>query len=144
MADTAFVGAWKLLSYELRGSDGSVQRPLGMHPAGRLMYDASGRMMGQCVDPDRSNFAHNNHNRGSLDEIKAAFIGCVAYYGVYVVDEAQGTVTHKVQGSLFPNWTGTDQVRRFRFEGNRLILSTPPIKTAGREITGMLVWEREA
>lgn len=144
MSSSNFVGAWKLISYELRGSDGSVQRPLGPNPVGRLMYDASGRMMGQCIDPGRANFTHSNHNRGSLDEIKAAFLGCIAYFGAYEIDETAGTVTHCVIGSLFPNWIGTRQVRCFRFESNRLILSTPPIKSAGREVVGTLVWEREA
>lgn len=139
-----FVGTWTLISYELRGSDGSLQRPLGDHPVGRLMYDGHGNMIGHCANPARPHFVHANHNRGTLDEIKAAFVGCIAYYGDYIVDEAKGTVTHRVKSSLFPNWIGSDQVRHYGFEGNRLTLSTPPIKAGGREITGTLVWERLA
>jgi hypothetical protein len=31
-------------------------------------------------------------------------------------------VTHHVEGSLRPDYTGTDQVRPFRIEGDRLII----------------------
>jgi len=144
MSAMLLTGTWKLVSYELHGSDGSLQRPLGEHPVGRLVYDADGHMIGQCVNPDRVKFAHANPSRGSADEIRAAFTGCIAYFGTWTVDETRGTVTHRVQGSLFPNWAGTDQVRHFKLAGRRLTLSTPPIATGAREIIGVLVWEREA
>jgi hypothetical protein len=46
----------------------------------------------------------------------------VAYFGAYIVDVANGTVTHHVEGSLRPDDTGTDQVRPFRVVGDRLII----------------------
>jgi hypothetical protein len=44
--------------------------------------------------------------------------------------------------SLYPNWTGQDQVRNLRFEDNKLILSTPPFLLSGDTWTFELVWER--
>lgn len=38
------------------------------------------------------------------------------------MDDAKGTVTHHVEGSLRPDYTGTEQVRPFRIEGDRLII----------------------
>jgi len=75
-------------------------------------------------------------------EIKSAFEGFVGYYGAYEVDEEQGTVTHHLEGSSFPNWVGTDQRRFFEFSGSRLTLSTPPIAFGGQDVTGVLIWER--
>lgn len=46
----------------------------------------------------------------------------MAYFGTYTVDVANGTVTHHVEGSLRPDYTGTDQVRPFRIVGDRLII----------------------
>jgi hypothetical protein len=54
----------------------------------------------------------------------------------------QDTVVHHIEVSLFPNWKGVDQVRRFAFDGDRLTLSTAPMVVAGVERTAHLVWER--
>ena len=43
---------------------------------------------------------------------------------------------------MFPNWTGSKQVRYYKLEATRLILTTPPIRRGGQEVTGVLVWER--
>ena len=44
----------------------------------------------------------------------------IAYAGPFSVDVGNGTVTHHVDVSLFPNWQGHDQVRRVTIEGGRL------------------------
>ena len=138
-----FVGSWKLVSYELRASDGRAEQPFGGAPAGRLMYDAHGRMAGQCMDPRRPKFACSNAARGSHKEVRAAFTRYIAYYGSYTLDARAGTVTHHVEGCLYPNWVGTDLVRKAEFSGKRMTLRTPPIQTGSREVVGTLVWERE-
>jgi hypothetical protein len=47
-----------------------------------------------------------------------------------------------VSQSLFPNWIGTDQVRFFRFSGERLIVAAPTQQVRGHLMDAMLVWER--
>jgi len=141
--NSPLIGCWKLVSYELRSSTGRVVRPFGDAPVGRLMYDAHGRMIGQCLDPRREKFARSNPTRGTALEIRAAFNGCVGYFGTYTLDKQARTVTHHVKGSLFPNWIGSDQARHYEIRGRRLVLRTPPIKTSKREVVGVLVWERE-
>ena len=49
---------------------------------------------------------------------------------------------HVVETSLFPNWVGSEQRREIAWEGDRLILSTPPIPTGGAPTVHRLVWER--
>lgn len=51
-------------------------------------------------------------------------------------------VVHHIDVSLFPNWTGQDQERFYRFEGDRLILSTQPLLMEGLEQTAHLIWKR--
>jgi hypothetical protein len=65
----------------------------------------------------------------------------VAYYGHYTFNEAQGTVTHYVEGSLFPNWTGQSMIRNTRFEDDTLELSTPPTRFGGADAIATLVWK---
>ena len=136
-------GAWRLVSYRAEMPDGSVRHPLGADPLGRLMYDGDGRMTVQFGRRGRAPFASPEMRGGTAEEMKAAFHGYVAYFGTYTVDEAAGTVTHAVEGSLFPNWEGQAQVRTYRLEGNRLTLTTPPLPAAGGMVTLVLEWERE-
>jgi hypothetical protein len=81
--------------------------------------------------------------RGTTEEIRQAFEGCIGYYGSYTVDEQARTVTHHVQGCSFPNYIGTDLKRLFNLSGDRLSLNTVPEVEGGEEVTFFLVWERE-
>jgi hypothetical protein len=138
-----FPGAWRLLSAEYRTLDGTpVDSPWGTKPAGIIMYDTAGNMSAQLGRSERPRFAESDQMRGTPEEIRAAFESYSAYWGRYEVDPGAGTVTHLVSQAMFPNWTGSRQVRYYRFEGDRLILSTPPIRRGGREVKGVLVWER--
>jgi len=142
MGKEQFIGTWKLVSSEFRRSDGGVTYPMGRNASGMLMYDASGHMSAQIIRPGRPAFASGDQLKGTPEEIKSAFEGCVAYFGTYEVNEKKGTVTHHVEGSSFPNWVGTDQRRFFEFCGNRVTLSTPPASFGGEHVTALLVWER--
>ena len=44
----------------------------------------------------------------------------MAYFGTYTVDIANGAVTHHVEGSLSPDYTGNHQVRPFRIVRDQL------------------------
>jgi hypothetical protein len=99
-------------------------------------------MSAQLMNPDRRPFAAGDLTRGTDEEVRAALAGYIAYYGRYTVDAADGTVTHHVDGALFPNWVGGDQVRRFIVDGGRLTIMTPPIRMAGEASTTVLVWKR--
>jgi lipocalin-like protein len=139
---TAFVGAWKLVSYESRDNLGTVQYPLGQGLVGQLLYDGRGNMSAMLMRPDRPAFDSKDPLRGTDAEVRAAFTGFTAYFGTYTVDAAKGTVTHHVRAASYPNWVGSDQLRFFTFDGPRLVLSTPPIQMGGQSLTTLVVWER--
>ena len=101
----------------------------------------------QLLDPDRPRFASQDRARGTDAEVRAAFDGSFSYYGRYVIDSLRRTVTHRVDGSSFPNWMGTDLVRSFSVErveagGDRLILATPLQAVGGQRVATTLVWQR--
>ena len=145
-AGDKFTGTWRLLACEGQWSDGRVSYPYGHEPGGMLVYDGRGSFSGQIMARERPEFVTGNLLKGSADEVRAAFEGYVAYYGNYTVDAAEGLMIHQVEGSFFPNWIGERQIRRFEFtggpDGERLQLSTLPIKGARAYLTVVLLWEK--
>ena len=137
-----FMGTWRLKECYGSWSDGRISYPYGKEPEGQLIYDGRDNFSGQIVGSDRRPFHSGNLLKGTLEEIKSAFEGYIAYYGTYEVDESKGQVTHHVLGALFPNWIGDVQTRNFLFEGERLRLSTQPIKGSRADLTNILLWGR--
>lgn len=118
------VGAWQLETRTVRRSDGTIVRDavLGEKPLGRLLYDASGAMMLQMMRPGRA--AAIGTPPDPRDAANARVVlGYDAYFGTYTVDERAGTITHRVQGSLFPEDLGRDFVRFFTLDGDTLTLT---------------------
>jgi Lipocalin-like domain len=138
-----FVGVWKLLSIEYRTDDGAVvESPFGAEPEGTIMYDSLGNMAAQIGKKDRPRFSSADRMAGSAEEKKSAFESYIAYFGRYRVDERERTVTHEVQQALFPNWTGSKQVRYYTFADRKLTLRTPPFQYLGKSVTAILLWDK--
>ncbi len=87
--------------------------------------------------PNQPRFVDDDWRRAQLAERAAAWLGYFCYFGTYTVDEAAGTVTHRVAGSWFPNLVGTDQLRYVTLAENRLSLTA---ETPWGRVT--LVWEK--
>ena len=137
----AFLGTWRLLSYEARDSSGQLQYPIGKDVTGQLIYDPDGNMSAHMMRNDRPTFASNDLGQGSDAEVRTAFEGHFSYFGTYAVNPTKQRVTHHVQGSSYPNWIGTDQIRNYDFDGPRLLLSTPGV-FRGQSFEFVLIWER--
>jgi hypothetical protein len=136
------LGTWRLASYEARDPQGRIHYPLGEDVSGLLVYDAGGNMSAHVMKRDLSRFAAEDPARATDGELRAAFDGYGSYFGAYSIDDARQTVTHHVRGAWYPNWIGHDQVRHFKLEGNRLLLSTPPMLWDGKTLEYILTWER--
>lgn len=141
-SEASLLGTWRLAAYEARDSEGGVQYPLGKNVSGLLVYDRGGNMAAHVMRNDLAPFAGKDPARATDSEIRAAFDGYGSYFGSYTVDQANQTVTHHVCGAWYPNWIGHDQVRHFEFDGNRLLLTTPPILWDGKSLAHVLTWER--
>ena len=115
---------------------------MGEHPDGLLTYTADGTMVGIMGPGDRPRFAADDVTGGTDDERALAFATFIAYGGRYEV--IGDTVTHDVETSLFPNWIGTRQQRRWELDptGRHLMLTSPPLLLGGSTRVQRLRWER--
>jgi lipocalin-like protein len=136
------VGAWRLEKRTVRRSDGTVlaDAVLGEQPLGRLFYDASGVMMLQMMRQGRPAAIGTPANPRDAANARVV-LGYDAYFGTYTVDERAGTITHRVEGSLFPEDLGKDFVRQFTLEGDTLTLKFTSTAD-GSAITRTLVFRR--
>ena len=137
--ETRFIGTWKLVSYENR-SGNQVTYPLGKNPVGYIMYNDEGYMAVALMASNRRRFSSIDITGGTNDEIVAAYGTYISYCGKYEVTEDR--VIHHVEVSFYPNWIGENQERFYKFEGDKLILSTPPMILGGKQQSGYLIWER--
>jgi hypothetical protein len=117
------VGAWSLVSYEVRAADEIVQHPLGADAVGLLIYGPHRHMTVQIMASDRQRLRAQSEGSQRLSELAAAAEGYLAYAGTYEVDEAARTVTHHVELGLIPNWVGRPQRRAVDLRADHLILT---------------------
>jgi hypothetical protein len=142
MPISKFLGSWKLASWRISGTDGAWRYPLGADAQGLLVYAPDGYMFAALMAADRPDFLGSDPLSGSAQECLTAMRGYHTYCGRYRLEDDR--VVHKVEMCLCPNLLGSEQVRYYRFDGDRLILSTPPVIRAG--VTGIaeLVWQKAA
>ena len=131
------IGSWRLLSYETIDEEGRRGRPYG-NAIGRISYDAHGNMAGQVMRPDRAPVALGE---GNAQQVRAAYLGYIAYFGTWRIGDDGLTITHHVQGSLNPAWVGGDQLRGMQYADGRLVLSVN-VHKAGGIVRHVLTWER--
>jgi hypothetical protein len=136
-------GTFRLVRCEVRWSDGEVNWPYGEDAEGLLVYTSTGFVTGHLMRRNVPKF-RTGARRAPSEQIHEAFLGYLGYYGTYEVNVGAGTVTHHVLGGWHPNWTGTDQVRHFRFDGEELVIETPPVNSGSRSRKTRLVWRRAA
>ena len=131
------IGSWRLVSYQTLDGAGRRGEPYAA-AVGRLTYDDRGNMSGQVMRPDR---ARVEVGIGNAQLVRAAYIGYIAYFGSYEVAPDGATVVHRVEGALNPEWVGGTQVRKLKFDGDRLVLSAD-VRKGVDIVTHTLIWER--
>jgi hypothetical protein len=137
------VGAWELESRTVRRDGGEALNDpvLGEKPIGRLFYSASGHMGLQMMRQGRPSAITEPADPAQASNARVV-LGYDAYFGTFAVDEAAATVTHHVEGSLFPEDPGRDFVRRFRLDGDTFELSFTSPGADGAAVTRTLVFRR--
>jgi hypothetical protein len=94
---------------------------LGTDPVGHINYGPDGRFYALVVSKDRPVPAALPPNDGDKLELFNSMLG---YAGTYTVDGEKAV--HHVDVSWNQVWTGTDQIRFYRLEGDKLIISGAP------------------
>ena len=114
------IGTWKMLSWkrEIVGT-GEQSDALGPEPVGFINYGADGRFYAIVVRKDRAPPATTPLTGA---EKSALFDSMLAYAGSYTLDEEKAV--HHVDASWNQSWTGTDQVRFYRLDGDQLIITS--------------------
>jgi Lipocalin-like domain len=137
------IGAWELESRTVRKASGEIlQDPvLGQQPIGRLFYDASGHMMLQMMRQQRAQAISVPPTPYGAASPRIV-LGYDAYFGTFSVNEADATITHHVEGSLFPEDLGKDFRRSFRIEGDTFTLSFTSKSPEGFDVTRTLRFRR--
>lgn len=103
------VGTWITVSNVNIQQDGSRADVFGPRGRGIAIFESSGRFAIVNINPDVPKFSSSNRAQGTAEENKAAVLGGIALYGTYWVSSQ--TIFFKVEGSTYPNWTGTEQAR---------------------------------
>ena len=78
----------------------------------------------------------------SLSALALLLAASVSLASSDITPDKGSIVTTPVEGSLFPNWVGRQQLRYFELTDDGLILKTPAISYGNLAITGVLTWER--
>ena len=117
-ADNPLVGAWTLEKYVDTPEGGAPVFVFGERPSGLFVFTPDGHVSVNLmrnppvsrrgVDPDPDTCVPDWY---------------CSYFGTYEHDPAEGTWTTHVTGGNISNYLGTDQRRRFRIEGDRMIIS---------------------
>jgi hypothetical protein len=137
----AFTGTWRLVSSVELLPDGS-SRPyaFGPHAQGYLMYDSTGHVCAQVVDPGRPRWADQEHPTGS--DLLSAYNGFGGYCGSYTVDEYSHTAAHIPEVAFDPNLVAQPKPRSYRFENDKLIYSgTEKLQPTG-ESHWTMTWQK--
>ena len=138
----AILGTWKLVSYVREEiPSGAKSDVMGAHPPGYINYGRDGRMIVMIVGSDRKKPAGGV---ATPDEAEALIKSMIAYAGTYTIDSEAKTVIHHIDISWDQSRTGTDHVRSYKLEGNRLTLKTEPSTdpATGKKTVRTLIWER--
>lgn len=131
-------GTWKLAAFDIEFQDNGERRPTYKAGAsGYLIFMPEGRMMTVIA-------ANGRKPAKSDQEAAAALRTMFAYSGMYRL-EGDKWIT-KVDVSWNEAWTGTNQVRHYKFDGPRLLVVAawqPSRNEPGRKVRGILTWERD-
>ena len=139
-AENPLVGTWKLKSYVREvAATGERYNERGEHPNGYLSYSADGRMYAIITWENR--ITPRDVVPTDEERIKL-FSTMISYAGTYTFDAEK--VVHHVDISWNQNWTGTDQVRFYKLDGNTLTITSALSRnfTDGREGRSILMWEK--
>jgi hypothetical protein len=129
------LGTWKLETFDVEFQDsGERKTPFGANPNGYIIFTRGGRMMAVLT-------AEGRKAPRTDSERAEAFRSMYAYSGTYQL-EGDRWVT-RVDTAWNEAWTGTDQLRNYRFEDEKLIVTSawaPSPNFEGRTVRGILSW----
>jgi Lipocalin-like domain len=111
------LGVWKLESwYTEFKATGEKKSFFGERPNGYLVFTPEKRVLGLLTGEQR-------RKPETAEDRIAAFWSMVAYSGIYRVEGDKWIM--KVDVAWNESWTGTEQMRFFKVEGDKLTVTSP-------------------
>jgi Lipocalin-like domain len=133
------VGSWRLLSTVATFADTEERvETFGPNPSGRMVFTSGGRIMFLIMRCNRQS-PTNDSDRAEL------FDNMISYTGLVRMD-GPGRFITTVDVSLIPTEVGTEKVRLFAVDGDRLVIRLPENQgrfAKGRTTLSELTWARE-
>ncbi len=140
-ADDKLVGTWNLVSASSTTSSGEPSEPpYGPNPSGFLTYTGDGRVSALISYAGRKPLSFGAETPALQAERAEAFKTFLAYAGRYTL--AGDKVNHHIEISSIQNFVGKDLVRSVNFQGDQIILTTPPAPVNGKIQIIKLIWQR--
>ena len=133
------VGSWTLVSSVVEQGGNRIE-PFGPNPRGSLIFDANGRYAAMIARPGLPKVASDNRTTATPEEAKAIVAGSIAHFGSYAVNDADKTITFRIETSTHPNWDATEQKRSFTISGDELKYTVSTAAVGGGSAT--LTWKR--
>jgi hypothetical protein len=131
------VGTWKLVSASSKTSTGErSETPYGLNPTGFLTYSEDGRVTSLISYGERKLLSVASRT----EEQAEAFKTFLAYAGRYTLSGDK--VIHHIEISSIPNYVDKDLVRNIKFQGDQIVLVTPPTLVNGKIQAVELTWQR--
>ena len=121
-----FIGAWRLVSLDEPGADGTVHRA---DCTGSLVFTREGRMSVQVM-------YRNPQTATSGGPLQYAQGGYEASFGRYEVDAGAQQFRYHVEGALVRSLVGKDLTRQFELSGRQLT-----VKPSNPDEHWRVVWE---
>jgi hypothetical protein len=135
------VGTWKLVSASSATASGERgEPPYGINPVGFLTYSEDGRVTALISYGGRKPLSIGAKPPALIEEQSEAFKTFLAYAGRYNLNGDK--VIHFIEISSIQNYVNKELVRSVTFQGDRIVLVTPPTMVNGKVQTMELVWER--
>jgi hypothetical protein len=137
------VGGWLLERWDYTIDGESRGYPMGEDAVGQILYTSDGRMAAILSMASRPLLTGDQFHKAPSEEREVAALTYVSYGGTYEVEG--DVVTHHVEFALFPNWVGTDLVRRISYDADLLVLTgEPETSSTGKTVVNRLFWRRAA
>ena len=133
------VGSWTLVSSVVEQGGNRIE-PFGPNPKGALIFDVNGRYAAMIARPGLPKLATDNRTAATADEAKAIVAGSIAHFGAYAINEADKTITFRIETSTHPNWDGAEQKRNYTLSGDELRYTVSTAAVGGGSAT--LTWKR--
>ena len=133
------IGSWTLVSSVVEQGGNRIE-PFGPNPKGALIFDANGHYAAMIVRPGLPKLASDNRTAATPEEAKAIVAGSIAHFGSYAINDADKTITFRIETSTHANWDETTQKRSFTLNGDELKYTVSTAAVGGGSAT--LTWKR--